>query len=141
MRRIEILSLVVGVVLLGASGCSTQNKSDADALQGTWKGQEMGAHTEGTCSLVVSGKDLEFHGANSNEWYKATFTLREDTNPKQLLGTITECPAAKYVGKSSCAIYQLEGGALTLAALGPGNPAVPSSFEAAGVRRFVFKGK
>ena len=76
-----------------------------------------------------------------NEWYKGTFTLRENMTPRQLLGTVTECAAPQYVGKTSYAIYRLENGALTLTAKEPGNPEPPSGFESNDARRFIFKEK
>jgi len=151
------------ILLLGALSCSTHeskksvqpaakevaqkaqaaavNKSDSEALQGTWKGQELGGDAEGDCYLIVSGKDFEFRGPDTNEWYKGTFTLREDAKPKQLLGSVTECCAPQYVGKMSHAIYRIEGDKLTLTAKAPGDPELPSGFDDNEARRFVFKAK
>ena len=142
MKRIAgILSLVTIAVVLGASGASTLHKSDSDALQGTWKGKEVGANAEGECSLVISGKSLEFRGANTNERYKGTFTLREDAKPKRLVATITECPAPQYIGKTSYGLYRIENGTLTLAGNEPGSAEAPSGFDAPGLRHFVLKKK
>jgi uncharacterized protein (TIGR03067 family) len=164
MKKIaNILTLCITIALLGASGCSTTHQpnssapsasqspparapgsnaqTDSDTLQGTWKGRELTGNNDGPCYLIVSGKNFEFRGANKHEWYKGTFTLREDANPKQLLGSITECPDPKYNGKTSNAIYRLESGTLTLTANEPGSSGVPSSFEASDARRFVFKGQ
>ena len=113
--------------------------SDSVTFQGTWNGREMGRQTEGACYFMMSGNALEFQGVNTNEWYKGTFVLREDTNPKQLVGTITECPDPKFVGKAVYAIYRIEEGTLTLTGNAPGNPEPPSSFDAPGSRKFVFK--
>lgn len=126
-------------MLVAASGCSKSHRSDSVALQGAWKGQETQANASGTPSLVLSGANLEFHGADANEWYKATFTLREDTNPKQLVAIITECPAPQYVGKTANAIYRVEDGTLTITGNEPGNPAMPATFDAPGARQIVFK--
>jgi len=82
---------------------------------------------------------LEFRGADTNEWYKGTFTLREDQNPKQLLGVIAACPAPNYIGKTVYAIYRIEAGTLTLAGNEPGNAEVPKSFDGPGSRKFVLK--
>ena len=87
----------------------------------------------------MAGANLEFHGADPNEWYKATFTLHEDTTPKQLVAVITECPIPQYVGKTANAIYRIENGTLTLTGNEPGNPAVPVAFDAPGTRQIVFK--
>ena len=129
---------LVGLCVL-ASGCSKSHPPDSATLKGTWKGQEISARGNGSASLVLSGANLEFHGADPNEWYKATFTLHEDTNPKQLVAVITECPAPQYVGKTANAIYRIEGGTLTITGNEPGNPAMPTAFDAPGARQIVFK--
>jgi uncharacterized protein (TIGR03067 family) len=133
----------VGVVVFGCSKSRTADsvtvqKPDLEVLNGTWSGQEVGAEIQGSPSLTFEGTKLEFHGANTQEWYKATFTLREDTTPKQLEAVVTECPAPQYVGKTSHAIYKIEDGKLTLTGNEPGNPAVPASFNAPGARQLVF---
>ena len=135
------LSFISIVALLWASGCSTLHQSGSATVQGTWKGQEVGITTEGECSIIVSGNNLEFRGVNPNEWYKGTFSLREDVNPKQVVFSITECPAPKYNGKTSYALYQIENGSLTFAANEPGSPEPPASLDAPGTRRFVLKRK
>ena len=140
MKRIkDMLRLAFVVMLVVASGCSKSSRPGSVTLQGTWKGQETGANAKGSPTLVLSGANLEFHGADTNEWYKGTFKLREDTNPKQLVAVITECPAPQYVGKTANAIYQIEDGTLTIAGNEPGNPAMPAAFDAPGARKFVFK--
>jgi len=135
-----LMMLLCSVGILG-SACSKAHISDASTLHGTWNGQEVGAKTQGTPSLAFEGTTLEFHGANPQEWYKATFTLRENTNPKQLDAVVTDCPVPKYVGKTAHAIYKLEDGKLTLTGNEPGNPAVPASFEAPGARQIIFTPK
>jgi uncharacterized protein (TIGR03067 family) len=128
-------------VLLGASGCSTLRPSDSATLQGTWKGQDIGASAEGECCLIISGKNLEFSGGNPSEWYKGTFSLREDVNPKQVVVLIADCCAPKYNGKTSYALYRIENGALTITANEPGSPEPPASFDAPDTRHLVLKKK
>src|ERR1035437_7272679 len=140
-RTIDMLRLGFVAVLVAASGRSKSHQSDSVALQGTWKGQEIGVNAKGSPSLVLSGANLEFRGADTNEWYKATFTLREDTNPKKLIAVVTDCPFPQYVGKTSQAIYRIENGTLTLAANEPGNSAVPANFDASNARVILFKVK
>src|SRR3982751_1792038 len=38
--------------------------TDADLLQGKWKGEEINGETPGVCRLTIAGNILEFHGAN-----------------------------------------------------------------------------
>jgi uncharacterized protein (TIGR03067 family) len=132
-------------VLCAAIGCSKPDKavsaakSDLAAIQKSWHGEESGGPKGGqTNSLVLSGNNLEFHGANPQEWYKGTFTLREDTTPKQMIVTITDCAAPQYIGKIANAIYKVENGTLTIAGNEPGNPAIPPSFDAPGTRLVTF---
>jgi uncharacterized protein (TIGR03067 family) len=138
IRTIGGLSLAVAMGLV-ALGCSTVHKSDTSILQGTWTGQETGRPAAGTCYLIISGNTLEFRGSSENEWYKGTFTLREDSNPKQLIGVISDCPAPDYVGKTVHGIYRIEEGTLTLSGNEPGTPVPPDTFQAPGSRTFVLK--
>ncbi len=131
------LALVFLAALLGAPGCSKTPKPDAKVLQGNWKGQETNA--TGSDSLVLTGTNLEFHGSDPREWYKATFTLLEDKNPKQMIAIITDCADPKYVGKTAYAIYQIQDGIFTLAAHEPGDTNVPASFDDPQVRKVMFR--
>src|SRR5262245_17628358 len=129
------LMIALGTAAILAAGCSTMPKSDATALQGAWKGQDMGRPTGGLCCLTISGNTVEFRGADTNEWYKGTFTLRQDTNPKQLVGVVSECPAPEYIGKTAYAIYRIEAGTLILTGNEPGKNEVPGDFDAPGYRK------
>jgi beta-lactamase regulating signal transducer with metallopeptidase domain len=108
------------------------------SLLGKWTGKEIGGKAGGTASLVVEGSNFEFHGGDTNEWYKAAFS-EYDTTPKQLVIKISACPFPEYVGRTSYAIYELKDGGLTIAGNEPGNPCVPGNFDAAGSRKLVFK--
>jgi uncharacterized protein (TIGR03067 family) len=131
------MSVLCGAGIL-AAGCSKPSQSDTLTLQGTWAGQEVGSKIPGSSSLVLTGNNMEFFGADTNEWYKATFTLHNDTTPKQMVVQITDCPAPQYVGKTANAIYKIEDGKLTLTGNEPGNPAMPASFDSPGARELVF---
>ena len=114
------------------------HKSGPAALQGTWSGRELGASPEAPRTLVISGSHFEYRGGNPDDWGKGTFTLREDTQPKQLLLALTESDYPQYIGKTAGIIYKIEDGMLTAAASEPGSPA-PASFDAPDARRMVFK--
>jgi beta-lactamase regulating signal transducer with metallopeptidase domain len=115
---------------------SKPRKTEAAELQGKWRGHEAGE--SGTCSLLLQGSKLEYHGADTNEWYKANISYY-DTTPKQAVVTITDCPFAQFVGATSYTIYQLQDGTLTITGNEPGFPAAPSSFDASEARKIVFK--
>jgi hypothetical protein len=111
-------------------------KTDTSAIQGKWSGHETGA--EGKSTLDLTSKTLEYHGADTNEWYKASISAY-DTDPKQMVVTITQCPFPQYVGATSYAIYKLQDGTLTITGNEPGFPGAPKAFEADGSRTLVFK--
>jgi uncharacterized protein (TIGR03067 family) len=152
MKRMIVIHL--SIAALFASGCSTPPESNSPAVasenstppktystvvDGSWHGREVTPGREGPASLTISGQTLEFHGADANDWLKGTFTLRDDTHPKQFVGVVTECAQPEYVGKKCCAIYKLEDGTLTATGNEPGDSNIPSAFDAAGSRQFVFK--
>src|SRR3954466_14074525 len=47
-------------------------KSDLATIQKSWHGEEAVGPAKATNSLVLSGNNLDFHGANPQEWYKGT---------------------------------------------------------------------
>ncbi len=117
---------------------SKPRKLDPASLQGTWSGQDGG--DDALASLVVQGSNLEFHGADSNEWYKATFALY-DTTPKQLVTVVTDCSVPGFVGTTAYAIYELRDGKLTVAGNRPGSLMVPANFDAPSARKITFTKK
>jgi RNA polymerase sigma factor (sigma-70 family) len=135
------LLLAAGTAFIGVKLMSHHQQPDSITLQGTWKGREMGTGPAGVSSLILQGTNLEFHGADPREWYKATFTVRDDTTPKQLLIVITDCPAPAFVGKTSHSIYEIHDGTFTITGNAPGDPRVPASFDAPGARKLVFTKK
>ena len=72
---------------------------------------------------------------------KATFSLREDANPKQLVLAVTECSDPQYIGKTANSIYQIQDGTLTWTANEPGDSAVPTNFDNPNADTMVFKKK
>jgi uncharacterized protein (TIGR03067 family) len=135
----KIMVIVSGVAIL-IVGCSTLQKSDVATLQGTWKGRVIQDNPQHQCSLVISGKNYEFRDiADTNIWYRGTFTLREDTTPRQYIAVISECSFPQYVGKTGMAIYRFENGTLTIAGNEPGNTAAPSAFDAPDAARMELK--
>jgi uncharacterized protein (TIGR03067 family) len=134
-----MILIPVSIALIFASGCATPTKPNSTVLEGSWNGHDITPGREGTASLLVSGHTLEFHGADPNDWLKGTFTLRDDTNPRQCNGVVIECPQADYVGKNFYSIYKIENGTLTATGNEPGNTNIPSAFDDPASRQLIFK--
>ena len=130
-----LLIAVCGVVIL-AFGCSKRHSSDAIALEGAWS-----AVDSDPMSLVIRGSNFEAQDATSNNWLKATFSLREDKDPKQLVLVLTQSSDPKEAGKTANAIYQIQGDTLTITANEPGDPDVPKGFDDTNSDKLVFKRK
>jgi uncharacterized protein (TIGR03067 family) len=136
-----VMVIVCGAAIL-AAGCSTLPKSDVATLQGSWKGRVIQGNPEHECSLIISGQNFEFRDdTETSVWYKGTFSLREDTTPRQYIALINQCPFPQYVGKTSMAIYHTEGGTLTITGNEPGKPAAPVTFDAPDSARMELKRK
>jgi uncharacterized protein (TIGR03067 family) len=99
-------------------------------LQGTWEGVMVGQEKNGNISITITSNSLHFH-RDTNFWFETTFTQPVGTDPKQLHATIKDCAPGQEssVGKVVVAIYKIEDGTLTLAAIG--DEETPKSFEAA----------
>src|SRR5215510_4634754 len=116
MKNITFVTLCAGVIFLVATGSSADKadsagagkapdekaaRSDETALQGTWKGLSKRDNPEHQVTFAISGKHFDFHDTTeTNNWYKGTFTLKDDTSPRQFIAKITECPFPEYVGKT-----------------------------------------
>jgi uncharacterized protein (TIGR03067 family) len=143
-----ILKSGFAAVLVAVAGCATAPRPADSApaqqtvsapLQGSWTGQEIGGTEERSASLAFSGSNLEFHGQDSNDWCKGTFSVKDDATPKQLVCVITDCPDAQQIGKTVNAIYKIENGELTITGNPPGSPDMPVAFDSQGARRLVLK--
>ena len=140
MSFVRGCSMVVALLLGGLNPTLGEEPSDElAAIQGTWKGTEAGQEKNGTCTLKIEGNSLHFQGWNKNEWYKGTFKLLPDRKPKQLHGTIKDCPVPEFVGKTAFSIYRIKDGTLTLVGRRPGDPEAPTGFKDKKARRFVLK--
>jgi uncharacterized protein (TIGR03067 family) len=144
MKTIFLSFMTIGA-MLGAAGCANKTLvlrhvplSDSSRLQGSWTGREPAATPEGPSHFIIAGNTFEFRGTDPAEWYKGTFTIMEDTNPKQITILVKEGPAPEYIGKNSNGIYRFDGGKLIISANEPGNPDRPSAFETPGSRTIEF---
>jgi uncharacterized protein (TIGR03067 family) len=118
------------VELSASTNVVTLDKSDEAFFQGAWKGRTLKSEPEHQCTFAVSGKTFEFHDqTDTSVWYKGTFSLRQDTTPRQFISQITVCPFPQYVGKTSMAIYRIENGVLFITGNEPGKSELPTAFD------------
>lgn len=131
----RFITLAALTVLVGTTACSTMRPSDAARLQGAWVGTQFNGNDRGT--FIVSGNTFEFRGSDPRVWYKGTFKLRNDTQPKQFIAHIADTGLPQYVGTDTIAIYKIEGDTLTIAADEPGTADAPTGFDAPGAACYV----
>lgn len=111
-------------------------------LQGRWEGVTVGDSAFQKITITITGNSFHFH-RDTNFWFETTIALPAGTDPKQLHATIKDCAAGQEssVGKVVVAIYKIEDGKLTLAAMGD-DEETPKTFQAAedkGLTRFELR--
>jgi uncharacterized protein (TIGR03067 family) len=131
-------SLLCAVALLSAvSFVAGQSVKTRDAelkrLQGYWEGEGAG----GKCSITITGDSLHYR-AGSN-WFKTTFTLPENTEPRQLHATIKDTTPTNSIGTVVTAIYKMEDGTLTISAVDLAEKPSAETFEKPDNRYIVRK--
>lgn len=120
-------------ITVKANGAANQlAAAELQRLQGTWEGGTVGGQSHQKIIITITGHSLHFH-RDANFWFETTITLPAGTDPRQLHATIKDCASGQEnsVGEVVVAIYKIEDGKLTLAALGDGGEETPKSFEAA----------
>jgi uncharacterized protein (TIGR03067 family) len=121
---------LVGFSYLGSIG-EGKDKAGKKAIQGTWtaaKGDqkmELSFHVDKTFSLSFKGKKLT-----------GTYTVDPSKSPAHLDMTVTDAGSddetKKYMGKTSKAIYQIDGNKMKWLAPEPGNEERPTAFPKEG---------
>jgi uncharacterized protein (TIGR03067 family) len=104
-------------------------KADLQLLQGTWEGVVVGDKSGEKYTIAITGNSFHFH-RDSNFWFATTITLPAGTDPRQLHATIKDCAPGQEssIGKVVVALYKIEDGTLTLAALA--DEEMPKTFQA-----------
>ena len=97
-------------------------ESSRQGLQGHWTGSNT-AHPGQTCTLNISGDQIEYRGAEPNDWLRGKFVLNEKTKPQQMNMTIIEPASGFIVG-----IYEVKGDKATIAVAPHGSSRRPVNF-------------
>jgi RNA polymerase sigma factor (sigma-70 family) len=102
-----------------AAGSSQPSKQ---TFQGHWTGSNT-AHPGQTCTLNISGTQIEYRGTDQNDWLRGTFVLNENTEPQQLNVTMLE-PAQSFI----VGIYEVKGDKVTIAVAPHGSSQRPVDY-------------
>jgi len=129
---------LASLVAIGVAGCS-KRAADKSSLEGHWTGYDQ-SQPNAKCTLVITGNQLEYHGADPGDWARGTFELNEKTQPAQMDLMVTANPSKESVGKMLPIIYQMQGDELHVAVGSGGSVQRPASFaKVPNVRLFTFK--
>jgi uncharacterized protein (TIGR03067 family) len=140
IHLLMLATFSVGIVAIASWGVLSAGEvgSEETELEGKW----VGIPQTGSWACEFSGTQFSITSPNPNMWYKGTFTIKTNKDPKQIDLLLKEMPLAQYVGKTSLGIYKIEGNNLTLALNEPGKPDRPESFTASGgTQVFIFTKK
>jgi uncharacterized protein (TIGR03067 family) len=128
------LFLLASLALAGFAGCG--HKAAKAGLEGRWTGYDVARPAE-PCVVTINGNQLEYRGAQSNDWVRGTFVLNEAAQPKQMDLAVQEAPPGG-AGKTYLVIYEQQGDEMKVAV--PGNGQRPVDFAAKPqVRVYSFK--
>jgi uncharacterized protein (TIGR03067 family) len=131
------LCLLAGLLVAGVAGCS--HKPAKPALDGRWTGFEV-RQPNSKCTLAIDGGQMEYHGANSNDWIRGTFVINDKVQPAQMDITLMEPVGSPYTGKIALGVYELQGDELKVAAAEPGSNLRPGNVAGGpNIQAFVFK--
>jgi uncharacterized protein (TIGR03067 family) len=112
------LSLATAVLLFVAVGCGHSSKQtistipDQQSVQGQWSGYNA-KRPDYKCTVKLTGNQFEYRGAETKDWSRGTFVLRENIEPKEMDLTILE--PAQQSDHKLFAIYQLDGDKMKVA--------------------------
>ena len=121
--------LLVGLLIVGCedttapAGNNSTTYATSD-LEGTWIGNEVNSNNVWTC--IITGNEMDL--SSENEWYKGTFSINTQTDPKQLDYLLTDCFISEGIGLTVLAIYKIENNSMTFAGNEPGATTRPDSF-------------
>jgi uncharacterized protein (TIGR03067 family) len=104
----------------------------AAGLAGTWNGQE---DTGEPYTFVFTGTDWSLTNDAGDDWQHGTYTLNDNSNPKQLDLYITGSADNQFIAKTALFIYKIEGTIMTLTGGEPGSDYRPSDFSEGGTTR------
>jgi uncharacterized protein (TIGR03067 family) len=119
------LCALAAFLLVGIAGCS-KKAAEKTGVEGNWTGFDMARPAE-VCKVMISGNQLEYRGAQSNDWCTGTFVLDETAEPKTMDLTIQG--PQEIAGRTMLLIYEQQGDEMKVAGAQPGAPVRPVDFS------------
>lgn len=131
-------ALSFAALLTAGQSLPTRTAAELQPLQGTWEGVTVGDQSHQKITIAITGNSFHFH-RDTNFWFATTITLPAGTDPKQLHATITDSsPPTSGIGEVIFAIFKIEDGTLTLAAVDMSDKPSPEAFDS-GPNRYILQ--
>lgn len=124
IRNLTVCTLAI-LLTAGMVGCG-KPKSEKSSIQGHWTGFDLTRPAE-QCSVTITGNQLEYRGARTNDWCRGTFVLNGSAQPVQMDLIVQEPPP--IAGKTMLLIQDLKGDEMKVAGAEPGVPLRPGNFS------------
>ena len=127
MKKIQCFKLcaLAALLLAGVTGCS-KPKADKTSVEGNWTGFDVARPAE-VCKVTITGNQLEYRGAQTNDWCTGIFVLNETVQPMQMDLTVQGPP--QIAGRMMLLIYEQQGDEMKVAGAEPGAPVRPVNFS------------
>ena len=127
MKTISHLTVCVlaGILFAGIAGCS-KKPAEKTGVEGNWTGFDVARPAE-VCSVMISGNQLEYRGAQTNDFCVGAFVLNDSVQPMQMDLTVQQPP--QIAGRTMLLICELQGDEMKVAGAQPGAPVRPVDFS------------
>jgi uncharacterized protein (TIGR03067 family) len=128
-RRQLITCGLTILLLAGIAGCSKEKTPKTVGnfgIEGHWTGFDLTRPTE-VCTVTITGKQLEYRGARTNDWCSGSFVLNESAQPWQMDLAVEGPP--QIAGRKMLLIYEQQGDEMKVAGAEPGVPLRPVNFS------------
>lgn len=119
------LTILLLAAVAGCGKSKTEKAVEKAGMEGGWSGFDVTRPAE-VCKVTITGSQLEYRGARTNDWCSGSFVLNETAQPRQMDLAIQGPP--EIAGRTMLFIYDLQGDEMKVAGVDPGNPQRPTAF-------------
>jgi uncharacterized protein (TIGR03067 family) len=119
------LTILLLAAIAGCGKSKTEKAAEKTGMEGRWTGFDMTRPAE-ACKVTITGNQLEYRGAQTNDWCIGSFVLNDSAQLRQMDLTIQGPP--EIAGRKMLFIYDLQGDEMKVAGVEPGSPLRPATF-------------